>query len=58
MEAHGCLSVLRRSADLCRIIAEAVHPVVRDIILGGEKYSAVDAFNGQYALETVSAVDL
>jgi allophanate hydrolase len=30
---------------------EAVHPVVRDIILGGEKYSAVDAFNGQYALE-------
>jgi allophanate hydrolase len=29
---------------------EAVHPVVRDIILGGEKYSAVDAFNGQYAL--------
>src|SRR6202035_4262964 len=31
--------------------AEAVHPVVRDIILGGEKYSAVDAFNGQYALE-------
>jgi len=31
--------------------AEAVHPVVRDIILGGEKYSAVDTFNGQYALE-------
>src|SRR3984893_3359594 len=30
---------------------EAVHPVVRDIILGGEKYSAVDAFYGQYALE-------
>ena len=30
---------------------EAVHPVVREIILGGEKYSAVDAFNGQYALE-------
>jgi allophanate hydrolase len=30
---------------------EAVHPIVRDIILGGEKYSAVDAFNGQYALE-------
>jgi allophanate hydrolase len=31
--------------------SEAVHPVVRDIILGGEKYSAVDAFNGQYDLE-------
>jgi allophanate hydrolase len=30
---------------------EAVHPVVRDIILGGEKYSAIDAFNGQYVLE-------
>jgi allophanate hydrolase len=30
---------------------DAVHPVVRDIVLGGEKYSAVDAFNGQYALE-------
>ena len=29
---------------------EAVHPVVRDIILSGEKYSAVDVFNGQYAL--------
>ncbi len=28
-----------------------VHPVVRDIILGGENYSAADAFNGQYALE-------
>jgi allophanate hydrolase len=31
--------------------ADAVHPVVRDIVLSGEKYSAVDAFNGQYALE-------
>ncbi|MBV8376182.1 MAG: allophanate hydrolase, partial [Verrucomicrobia bacterium] len=30
---------------------EAVHPVVRDIILGGEKYSAADLFAGQYALE-------
>jgi allophanate hydrolase len=28
-----------------------VHPVVRDIILGGRKYSAVDAFEAQYALE-------
>jgi allophanate hydrolase len=31
--------------------ADAVHPVVRDIILGGEKYSAVDTFNAQYKLE-------
>ena len=31
--------------------AEAVHPVVRDIILAGERYSAVDAFKAQYALE-------
>ncbi|MBV8413657.1 MAG: allophanate hydrolase [Verrucomicrobia bacterium] len=30
---------------------EQVHPVVRDIILGGETYSAVDAFNALYALE-------
>ena len=27
-----------------------VWPVTRDIILGGRKYSAVDAFNGQYEL--------
>ena len=27
-----------------------VWPVTRDIILSGQKYSAVDAFNGQYAL--------
>jgi allophanate hydrolase len=31
--------------------ADAVHPVVRAIILGGEKYSAADAFNAQYKLE-------
>ena len=30
---------------------EQVHPVVHDIIVGGEKYSAVDAFNALYALE-------
>jgi allophanate hydrolase len=30
---------------------EAVHPVVRDIILGAQRFSAVDAFEGQYALE-------
>ena len=30
---------------------EQVHPVVHDIIMGGEKYSAVDAFNALYALE-------
>ncbi len=28
-----------------------VWPVTRDIILGGRKYSAVDAFNGRYELE-------
>ena len=31
--------------------SDAVHPVVRDIILGGQKFSAVDAFEGHYALE-------
>ena len=30
---------------------DAVHPVVRDVILGGREYSAVDAFEAQYALE-------
>ena len=30
---------------------DAVHPIVRDIILGGQSFSAVDAFQGQYALE-------
>jgi allophanate hydrolase len=29
----------------------SVHPVVREIILGGEKFTAVDAFNSQYRLE-------
>src|SRR5260370_13260251 len=30
---------------------DAVHPIVCDIILGGQSFSAVDAFQGQYALE-------
>ena len=29
---------------------DSIHPVVRDIILGGARYSAVDAFEGQYRL--------
>jgi allophanate hydrolase len=48
--------VSERFAAVGRFImenAEAVHPVVRDIILGGTKFSAVDAFNGQYALESL-----
>ena len=28
-----------------------MHPVVRDIVLGGRKYSAVDAFKAQYELQ-------
>jgi len=32
-----------------------VWPVTRDIILGGRKYSAVDAFNGQYELARLKA---
>lgn len=31
--------------------AEAVHPVVREIIAGGAKHSAADCFQGQYRLE-------
>jgi allophanate hydrolase len=37
--------------DFIKEHPEAVHPVVREIILGGEKFSAADAFRGQYALE-------
>jgi allophanate hydrolase len=32
-----------------------VWPTTRDIILGGRKYSAVDAFNGQYKLKKLRA---
>jgi len=51
---YGGPWVSERFAGVGRFVkenTEAVHPVVGDIILGGEKYSAVDAFNGQYALE-------
>jgi allophanate hydrolase len=39
--------------DFVRRNPEAAHPVVRDIVLGGEKYTAVDAFEGQYKLEAL-----
>jgi allophanate hydrolase len=51
---YGGPWVAERFASVGRFVKEhpeAVHPVVREIILGGEKYSAVDAFSGQYALE-------
>jgi allophanate hydrolase len=51
---YGGPWVAERFAAVGRFVkehAEAVHPVVRDIVLSGEGYSAVDAFNGQYALE-------
>jgi allophanate hydrolase len=35
--------------------AAKVWPVTRDIILGGKKYNAVDAFRGQYALNALKA---
>jgi allophanate hydrolase len=53
---YGGPWVSERFAAVGRFItenAEAIHPVVRDIILGGTKFSAVDAFNGQYALESL-----
>lgn len=34
---------------------EAIHPVVREIVLGGARYSAVDAFEGQYRLAALTA---
>jgi allophanate hydrolase len=46
--------VAERFASVGKFIKEHphdVHPVVRDIILGGEKFSATDVFEGQYRLE-------
>ncbi len=34
---------------------DAIHPVVREIVLGGARYSAVDAFEGQYRLKALQA---
>ncbi|MFC0284598.1 allophanate hydrolase [Camelimonas abortus] len=34
--------------------ADEVHPVVRAVIAGGEAYSAVDAFEGQYRLQALA----
>ncbi|BAT59126.1 allophanate hydrolase [Variibacter gotjawalensis] len=34
--------------------AEAIHPVVREIVLGGESFDAVDAFEGQYRLAALT----
>ena len=53
---YGGPWVSERFAAVGRFVKEqpeAVHPVVREIILGGEKYSAFDAFNGQYSLEGI-----
>lgn len=38
-------------SDFAAEHASSIHPVVRKIVLGGEKFSAVDAFEGQYRLE-------
>jgi allophanate hydrolase len=51
---YGGPWVSERFAAVGRFVkkhAAVVHPVVRDIILGGENYSAADLFCGQYALE-------
>ena len=53
---YGGPWVSERFAAVGRFVKEhggAVHPVVREIILGGRKILAVDAFNGQYALESI-----
>ncbi|MEN5084468.1 allophanate hydrolase [Bosea sp. TWI1241] len=34
---------------------EAIHPVVREIVLGARRFAAVDAFEGQYRLADLSA---
>lgn len=33
---------------------DSIHPVVRDIVLSGSRYSAVDAFEGQYRLAALA----
>lgn len=53
---YGGPWVAERFAAVGNFISEhpdAVHRVVRDIILGGERFSAADVFNGQYALEAL-----
>jgi allophanate hydrolase len=51
---YGGPWVAERFAAVGRFIKDhrdSVHPVVGDIILGGEKFSAADSFNAQYQLE-------
>jgi allophanate hydrolase len=51
---YGGPWVAERFAAVGRFIKDhrdSVHPVVGDIILGGEKFSAADCFNAQYQLE-------
>ena len=57
MPAHGSPSARPRSALSSRrpTPTAGVWPVTRDIILGGRKYSAVDAFEGQYKLNELMA---
>ena len=43
--------VAERSAAMKGIDPAIVHPVVRGIVEGGKKFSAVEAFDGQYALK-------
>lgn len=41
--------------DIAASNPEAIHPVVRGIVLGGARYSAVEAFEGQYRLQELAA---
>ncbi len=57
---YGGPWVAERTAAVGAFIEDAddkagVWPVTRDIILGGRKYSAVDAFEGQYKLAELKA---
>jgi allophanate hydrolase len=45
--------VAERTTTVTELLArnpEAIHPVVRDIVLGGNKFTAADAFRAQYRL--------
>jgi allophanate hydrolase len=39
--------------DFIRAQPNAILPLIRDIVLGADRYSAADAFRGQYALEAL-----
>ncbi|MET0745223.1 MAG: allophanate hydrolase [Microvirga sp.] len=42
--------------DFAAADPEAIHPVVREIVLAGQRHTAAEAFEGQYRLATLAAL--